>query len=401
MAFSLFNKPSPKAKPNASSGKPVKVEPAQISGAPDTFNPNATAILGVGADWKPTLSKIEVAENQLVLCSALENAALLYANAQLEPARKLLTAAIDQDSDAQQSTLAWLALFDLHQRCADRAAFEELSVRYSVNFERSPPPWREASRANSKKVSPVKTAALPAHYVRLNGALTLYSAPQLDNLMKVASTYPQCRLDVSALTSLEDEGCKLLCQTLQKLRRKQYPIQWQGGEKLRQLLHKGIKTGDASDEWRWLLLLELMQWQNDNASFEELAVNYAVTFEVSPPSWEVLAQEQQKMLTQAIPAAVSDEVTLDADALVCQGIMLGSTDSHIQKIRDYADGRNAIAIQMQAVERIDFVCAGALANALEIIERKQVKIKIYGLSPIIQALFVLVGVKTELFAATF
>jgi hypothetical protein len=36
----------------------------------------------------------------------------------------------------------------------------------------------------------------------------------------------------------------------------------------------------------WLLALELLQWSNDRAAFEDRAVDFAVTFELSPPSWE-------------------------------------------------------------------------------------------------------------------
>jgi len=36
----------------------------------------------------------------------------------------------------------------------------------------------------------------------------------------------------------------------------------------------------------WLMLLDLYQHLGMRAEFEEAAVNYAVTFEISPPSWE-------------------------------------------------------------------------------------------------------------------
>ena len=57
-----------------------------------------------------------------------------------------------------------------------------------------------------------------------------------------------------------------------------------GADKAVALLAPVAATGDRNNEQAWLLLLELYQQLGDQASFDEAAVNYAITFEVSPPS---------------------------------------------------------------------------------------------------------------------
>ncbi|MEP6657948.1 MAG: hypothetical protein ABJC33_11980, partial [Betaproteobacteria bacterium] len=73
------------------------------------------------------------------MCGVLENAALLFASGQAGPARELLEDSVANDPEALKSDFAWLALFDLMQRAGDRSGFDQLALRYVVNFEQSPP----------------------------------------------------------------------------------------------------------------------------------------------------------------------------------------------------------------------------------------------------------------------
>jgi hypothetical protein len=54
----------------------------------------------------------------------------------------------------------------------------------------------------------------------------------------------------------------------------------------RRLLDSRVVPGRAEDRACWLLKLEFCQLRGQLEVFEEVAINYAVTFEISPPSWE-------------------------------------------------------------------------------------------------------------------
>src|SRR6187455_1082261 len=112
----------------------------------------------------------EVHQQNPGLCSVLENAALLYASGQAAPARQLLEQGVASDHDAKLSPLAWLSLFDLMQRANDRNAFDQLSLQYVVQFERSAPAWEDTGKPASSKV--------PGGYVPITGKLTGASASQ-------------------------------------------------------------------------------------------------------------------------------------------------------------------------------------------------------------------------------
>ena len=67
------------------------------------------------------------------------------------------------------------------------------------------------------------------------------------------------------------------------------------------------------------------------------------------------------------------------------------------ELADFAISRHVIPIDMSAVERIDFVCAGALLNHINRIEGQRKSVQITGASPIIRALLLLIGISPRHF----
>ena len=85
------------------------------------------------------------------------------------------------------------------------------------------------------------------------------------------------------------------------------------------------------------------------------------------------------------------------DTLVWQGCMAGPTDVQLKKFTEFREGRNVLPIDMSAVERIDFVCAGALLNAIGRAESQRKSVQISGATPIIRALLLLIGISPRHF----
>ena len=52
---------------------------------------------------------------------------------------------------------------------------------------------------------------------------------------------------------------------------------------------------------------------------------------------------------------------------------------------------------MSGVERVDFVCAGALLNAINRIEAQRKAVQFLGVSPIVRALLLLIGISPRHF----
>jgi ABC-type transporter Mla MlaB component len=343
-------------------------------------------------DWTPGGGQpsIQVAEANPGLCVVLEDAALRYASGQAAQARQVLEQGLANDDDAKLSPLAWLALFDLLQRAEDRAAFDEFALQYVVAFERSAPVWED------RAAKPAAGGRLvPGGYFALSGKLSAASATQIANLLGATQKQPQVRLDLGSLTGADDAGTRLLADALAQLRKRRYPLALQHPEKIRQPLENAVRLGRDAGQGAWLLLLELLQWQHDHKAFEDRALDFAVTFEVSPPSWEpppaAAGGEPEPAASTPLPIIDRDE------ALVFQGTMLGSGDPQLAKFAEFREKRTLLPIDMSAVDRIDFVCAGALLNAISRAESQRKTVQIIGASPIIRALLLLIGVSPRHF----
>jgi ABC-type transporter Mla MlaB component len=338
-----------------------------------------------GADQQPAF---QVAEANPGLCSVLENSALLYASGQAQQARHVLELGVANDNDAKVSPLAWLALFDLLQRAGDHAAFDQLALQYVVAFERSAPGWEEGQPQQRPDARPAAGG-----YFALTGKLSQANTPQVNNMLAATQKQSQVRLDLGSLTGADDVGSKLLADALAQLRKRQYALVLQHPEKIRRALEGAVQQGREAGDGYWILLLELLQWQNDRQAFEDRAVDFAVSFELSPPSWEPPPSAPAEPSSADAPTAAAE-----APEMLCwQGTMLGPSDPQLAKLAEFREGRTTLPIDVSAVDRIDFVCAGAILNAIIRAEGQRKTVQIAGASPIIRALLLLIGISPRHF----
>ena len=341
-------------------------------------------------EWsKPGKPSFEVVQANPGLCAVLEDAALRYASGHPQQARTLLEQGVQTDRDTKLSPLAWLALFDLQQRAGDRTAFDQFALQYVVQFERSAPPWEASEKPPS---GPRATAG---GYIGLTGKLTAAVAPQLEGLKRaMAKQVSEVRVDLMSVTGFDDEGARLLATALGDARRKKSTLHLQRAEKLKPMLEPMIKKGRDGGEGAWLLSLELLQWSNAHAAFEDRAVEYAVTFELSPPSWEPPILPAAPMTPAGADAAPAPT---EAESLCWTGVIVGSAVSQMARLAEYAQSHNVVPIDLSHVDRIDFVCAGTLLNTINRIEAQRKTVQFVGASPIIRALLLLIGISPRHF----
>jgi anti-anti-sigma regulatory factor len=350
-------------------------------------------------EWSPAHSSIEVAQANPGLCAVLENAALLYAGGQKEPARDLLEQGVQMDHDAKISPLAWLALFDLLQRTNERVSFERMALQFVVQFERSAPAWEEG----------LTTTAVPkvvaGGFIPVTGKLSAASLPQVEGLKRaIEKKIPHARLDLASVTGFDDVGARLLADALAYARKHRFALTLQRPEKLRVVVDAVVKRGKDGGEGAWLLSLELLQFEHKQEAFDDRAIEYAIAFEQSPPSWEPPpAPPVDSAVPRVAPvenreeglASVQGEV--EADRLFLSGVLAGSSNTQLGQLSEFAQRRSVVPIDMTAVDRIDFVCAGALLNAINRVEAQRKAVQIVGATPIIRALLLLIGISPRHF----
>ena len=294
---------------------------------------------------------VEVQESETGVGAACEEAAVLYANGDVAEAERTLNAVIDDPSTIAGDGL-WLMLLDLYRLTGQKQRFEARVLDYATRSERSPPPWVDLSPQAERKAAGV------APLVNLSGRLSAQAAVQFHQIGIIGRKSGAIRIDLGRVRGADEAGCALLRQALAGLAADRVKLSLLNCEPLADFLMGQIAPGRAEARDVWLLLLELLQYGTDQERFENLAVDYAVTFEESPPSWEarapIAALEPAPAAGDAAPAGV---FRFDAD-------LVGASNEALRKLAAYGTERREIVVDCARLRRVDFVCAGMLFNIL-------------------------------------
>ena len=310
----------------------------------------------------------------------VEEAAMLFASDQPTAARAALEPEVRQGNCAEG---AWWMLFELHQILGEREAFDGLALDYAARFEKSPPTWIEsqAGLVDPRVAGARVSLALP-------GTLNAKSDDVLKQLMRMAASNQAVRLDLSKVKDADNGGCALLLNALRKLRRDRRECALNGADRLAVLLAGKVAAGRRENEETWLLLLELYQSLNSQEPFEEMALQYAITFEMSPPSWEI---PNKKLAGAASPAATSTTALAHANATLA-GEIIGGGSAAFAAIETAAQTAPEIVIDASRLQRMDFVSAGMLLNVMIALQAAGKTVRISSVSYLVAGLFDIVGI---------
>ena len=310
-----------------------------------------------------------------------EEAAILYANAQDEATGAVLERAVRIHPSGPGERL-WLMLFDFYRLAGRKSEFEALGIEFARCFEKSPPVWRDKSGGSAR--SREKTAA---GTLLFNGEMTGNDGSAFDAIRRALEMNPRLRLDLSKVCRIDAGGCGSMLEILQQARRSKQEIELLGRDGLFNLVEKQVEIGRPDNEACWLLLLELCQLQGMADYFDEMAVNYAVTFEVSPPSWEAgrVAEPETAAKTNGMAATAVPE------AYVLQGEV---KSSRFADLKGFAGAHDPLVIDCSALVRMDFISAGALLNVLTTIRSAGKQIVFRHPNRLVAELFGVVGLKT-------
>ena len=390
MAFSLFGKKPPPA-PLGGKGsarpatKPAPV-PAAASAAKQREELAALDFTQPGEMAKRSLARIEVQETFHEIPAAIEQSAVLFSAEQPDAACAPLEGAIHAEDLGLHARRAWGMLFELYQLLGKQGSFEQLAIEFAARFETSPPAWTTADdSAGAAKVSAGGTPTV---------ALTALRADKVQEavgqLFRHAEKGAAVRLSLTKTGDFDEEGCALLNEALRQLKRTGKQCTLVGADKAAVLLAPVAAVGVRDNEQAWLLLLELYQQTGDQAAFDEAAVNYAITFELSPPSWESV---------QAAPAESDEREPAEAafavheDPAVCrlEGDIVSGMDDAFDVIEECAESEPRLTVDVSRVRRMDFVAAANLMNLVTRLAAAGKRVQFIGVSHLLAALWEVIG----------
>ncbi|MGE4329517.1 STAS domain-containing protein [Diaphorobacter sp.] len=217
----------------------------------------------------------------------LEEAAIRFAHGDYSGAQSVLKEVLvqHQHDDPQQQHDIWMTLFDLYRAIGQQDEFDVLAIEYAARFGRSAPLWfslPEQLGLQSEKPA----TAVPQRELNWNAqpVLSLQSVAALQALL--ARSAPPWTLTWTRLTDIEPPAVTALAEQFEAWAERDVQLRFTGVHALQAVLQARTPSGDRSvDPQWWRLRMAVLRVMGLPDEFELVALDYCVTYEVSPPSW--------------------------------------------------------------------------------------------------------------------
>ena len=173
-----------------------------------------------------------------------------------------------------------------------------------------------------------------------------------------AANAPYVRLDISKVQSPDDETAQAILGEISRLNDMKKPIELIGAPGFAVRLDAARQVGKLSGP-AWHLLLEALRLMGKEEDFDNVAVDYAVAYEVSPPAYRPPLPLPKRAESSAEEAAPEQENTFRLTGAIGPG-----TDAQIRELQRFAAGRKQVEVDMSDLGRIDFAVVGMLLELL-------------------------------------
>jgi len=323
-------------------------------------SPAARPAAAAAAAPRPAAPRIGTDEFNSGTFPLAQEAAVLYSANYLDACTQLLKAEV-KDPARNANKQAWLMLFDVYQVQQKREEFDALSMLYTVKFEQSPPAWVDnADLPTDARQGPGKERK---DFFAFRGGKEL--AAEIEKFKAFGEAQGSVRLDVGKLTAIAPAEAGALADALAKMRKKNLPMWFNNIEVLEKLLRAAFneKPSEANKAY-WRLMFEMMILEGKSAEFEELGLEYAVAYEMSPPIWEVYVNTVSAAVKSSVAKAVAAANPAE-NGFPLKGLLSVASANQMAELGTHAASRSEVTLDMSKVSRIDFHYTGTFLDLVK------------------------------------
>jgi len=354
----------------------------------------------------------------------MEEAAIRFANGDDAGAESGLKAALDDAAAPSEHALRWAAaLLDLYRATGRQSRFNRAAIEFAQRFDRSAPTWFSMPDAlgDDKADTPSRTVpsrlmiepiwVCPAHF----------GAGAVDTLqLAIANMDPPWFLDWSGLQAIEPDAVGPLSELFAQWCETPVDLRFSGARTLEAALRKLAASGNrAHGPAGWKLRLDGLRIMRLQDEFELVALDYCVTFEVSPPAWidarcsyhgatiagtlskgeGSQASDDDDVQTQHSdlgfgPAATVPMGLESIQAAVAElsGEILGEATDALNALEQARNGSQRLVISCANLIRVDFSAAGSILNWVATSQLDGCQIQFREVHRLVAAFFGVIGI---------
>ncbi|MDE2277719.1 MAG: hypothetical protein KGK09_15625, partial [Burkholderiales bacterium] len=352
--------------------------------APMSFESLAPATADGAAAGFDQAFAVEVSE--VVHDPDLDEAVIAFANADFAQCEQALQRITGPAGPRAQHAETWLVLFDLYRATGQQQRFESLAMDYAHQFGWSAPQWYSLPKlvAEAAAEEPMVSAAAAT---RGHGDVGWICPEHLDieAVARLRSQTLQMPLpwvfDWGALRRIDAEAAMQLSMLLRLWSGQALELRWVAGDRLFSVLQDAAPTGvrDADPAF-WLTRLDALRLANRADQFDEAAIDYCVTYEVSPPSWEPTRCKVHisgsGLSTRTPPMSMVSEVStsfmesgladesagVEVAHVELSGQLVGDIGATLAKVQAELSSAPVVSVSCARLIRVDFIAAGDLLN---------------------------------------
>ncbi len=337
-------------------------------------------------DFGSASSALEVSE--VMHDPELDEAVIAFANADFTQCEDALARLTSKEGMRAQHAETWLVLFDLYRATGQQQRFESLAMDYAQQFGWSAPQWYSlpklvADAAADEAVTAVADTT-PGDHSEVGWICPAHL--DIEAVGRLRSQTLQLPLpwvfDWGQLSRVDAEAAMQLSMLFRLWGGQALEMRWLAGDRLFTALHEAAPTGvrDADPAF-WLTRLDALRLANRADQFDEAAIDYCVTYEVSPPSWEPvrckvtisnpglstrtpdlsLVSEVSTSFMESSPA--DDGVDgVEVAHVELSGQLVGDIAATLSKLNGELANASVVSVSCARLIRVDFIAAGDLLN---------------------------------------
>ena len=337
----------------------------------------------------PSLAS-DLEHEPIVHDAELEEAAILFANGDDAGAEAGLFEILRPGASHTNHVYTWLTLFDLYRATGEQAKFESAALEFAEHFSRSAPQWFSLPDM-------VKALVQPGEKSGHESMVTDWICPSVMSLQSVGSLNSAMtrssmpwRLDWRYLKSIEISALESLLKIFSDWAVQPVQLRFLGEAQLQMVLIDSTPSGERATDTRWWQLrMEMLRIIHRPDDFELTALDFCVTYEVSPPAWEVarcvyksLDDEGDAMGRATIIGEPTTETNystlleLGGDSMLdfpssksirflsvdLSGQIQGDAVGVLDRLEASLTGADRMQISCAKLIRVDFSAAGMLLN---------------------------------------
>jgi hypothetical protein len=332
-------------------------------------------------------SPFAVEVSEVVHDPELDEAVIAFANADFAQCEEALQRITQSSGARAQHAETWLVLFDLYRATGQQQSFESLAMEYAQQFGWSAPQWYSMPKlvADAQADEPMAGMTSGGN----DSGDVGWVCPEHLDIEAVARLGSQTLqmplpwvLDWQSLRRVDAEAAMHLALLFRAWAVQPLELRWVAGDRLFSVLADSAPNGvrDADPAF-WLTRLEALRMANRVDQFDEAAIEYCITYEVSPPSWEPTRCKVHisgsSLSTRTPPLSMVSDVStsfmesglsddpaggVEVAHVELSGQLIGDIGATLAKLQSGMAAAPVISVSCTRLIRVDFIAAGDLLN---------------------------------------